>query len=212
MNKNKILGLLYLSLALILLTAPTQASQKRTRFMGSSLFTVPTGYTRSSMSYISDDKDSIVMYSQLLAGNFVEVSLRRHLNGEYKGKNITGFKLNILKEDLIVPSVVWGVSDFTTELGKRVNHFAASKSLEAFGVSLHAGTYKDPVTDERIKFYGVEKMIFPLVTLAAERIEEKNTVGIKLSPYPGFSLEYSKRLKASGHSGDIYKLHFFQSF
>ncbi|GAB4274071.1 MAG: hypothetical protein Kow0029_14210 [Candidatus Rifleibacteriota bacterium] len=160
------------------------------------------------MCYVNDSGHSAMLLSQSLMGNFVEVSVLRHLNGAESGKNITNFKLKILEEDLVIPSVVWGVSDVNTQLGSKIFYFAASKSIEAFGVHLHAGFYKDPVTTDKKQFYGFEKMIFPLVTIGAERNDEVDAFGIKLSPYPGLSIEIGQRDRKE----EFYNLNYFRSF
>jgi len=51
-------------------------------------------------------------------------------------------------------------------------------------------------------------MVFPLVTLNAERTDEVNTFGVKLSPYPGVSLELGQR----DAKEEIYNINYFRSF
>lgn len=183
-------------------------SPRRFHYMGTSIFTMPTGYARSAMCYINDSGHSAALISQALMSGFLEVSMLRHMNDAESGKSITNFKLKILEEGVAIPSVVWGVSDVNTQLGSKIFYFAASKSIEAFGVHLHAGFYKDPITTDKKQFYGFEKMIFPLVTVGAERNNSIDTYGIKLSPYPGLSLEVAQRNRKE----ELYNLNYYRSF
>lgn len=181
---------------------------RRFHYMGTSIFTMPTGYTRSTVCYINDAGHSAALFSQAFMNRFLEVSVLRHMNDSEKGKNIMNFKVKMLEEDMMIPSVVWGVSDLNTQLGEKIHFFAASKSIDAFGVHLHAGTYKDPFDDDRKFFYGVEKMVFPLVTIGAERNHKVDTYGIKLSPYPGLSIEIAQRDRKE----ELYNFNYFRSF
>ncbi len=181
---------------------------RRLRFMGTANLSMPTGYARSSMYYINDAGHSSALFSQALMNGFLELSYLRHMNGAEDGKSVMNLKVKILEEDTLIPGVVWGVSDLNTQLGSKIFYFSASKAIEAFGVHLHAGFYKDPISTEHKNFFGVEKMIFPLVTVAAERNDDKDTFGIKLSPYPGFSLEFSQR----DSKEEMYNLVYFRSF
>ena len=108
----------------------------------------------------------------------------------------------------MLPALVWGASDLNTQLGSKIFYFATSKSIEVFGAQLHGGFYKDPVTTERKYFYGIEKMVFPLITVAAERSYDKDTFGVKLSPYPGVSLEVAQR----DGKEELYNIIYFRSF
>lgn len=201
-----VLGLL---LVLILpVIAGAQANPRRFHYMGTSVFNMPTGFTRSTMCYINDSGHSAALFSQSLMANFIEVSMLRHMNDAEKGKNVLNFKVKAIEEDLVIPSIVWGVSDVNTQLGSKIFYFAASKSIETFGVTLHAGVYKDPVTTERKNFFAFEKMVFPLVTVGAERNDDIDTFGIKLSPYPGLSLEIAQRDRKE----EIYNLNYFRSY
>jgi hypothetical protein len=199
-----------LVLAIISTTSAQAASDniRRTRYMGTAILTMPTGYTRSATNYINDDSHSAFMLSQSMFGNLVELSVLRHLSGEFKGENPMSVKIKLLEEGDMLPSIVYGASDITTALGSKIFYFAASKSVEAFGVHLHGGFYKEPVTTDRKFFYGIEKMVFPLVTLSAERTDEINTFGVKLSPYPGVSLEIGQR----DAKEEIYNINYFRSF
>jgi len=141
-------------------------------------------------------------------GDFLELSVLRHLSGEFKSKNPMSVKIKLMEESAMIPSIVYGASDLGTTLGSKIFYFAASKSVEAFGVHLHGGFYKEPVTTDRKYFYGLEKMVFPLITLSAERTDEVNTFGVKLSPYPGVSLEIGQR----DSKEEIYNINYFRSF
>lgn len=188
--------------------APDTVTAKRVRYMGTSIFSMPTGFTRSSACYINDNSHSAMLLSQAFMQNFFELSFLRHLNGDEKGKNPLSFKVKILEEGDLIPNIVWGVSDVSTQLGSKIFYFAASKSIEAFGVKLHAGYYKDPTTTDKKPFYGIEKMVFPLVTVSAERSNDQDTFGIKLSPYPGISLEIAQRDRRQ----ELYNINYFRSF
>ncbi|MEW6710683.1 MAG: hypothetical protein AB1403_12730 [Candidatus Riflebacteria bacterium] len=185
-----------------------QSNPRRFQYMGTSVFSIPTGFTRSAMSYINDSGHSAALFSQSLLSGFIEVSMLRHMNDAEKGKNVTNFKLKMIEEDTLIPSIVWGVSDVNTQLGSKVFYFAASKSVETFGVTLHAGFYKDPVNTDKKAFFAFEKMIFPLVTVGAERIDDVDSYGIKLSPYPGLSLEIGQRERKE----EFYNLNYYRSY
>jgi hypothetical protein len=114
----------------------------------------------------------------------------------------------MLEEGEMLPSVVWGVSDINSQIGSKIFYFAASKNFEIFGAQIHAGFYKDPVTTDKKMFYGIEKMVFPLVTLSAERADDIDTFGIKLSPYPGVSLECAQRDRKE----ELYNINYYRSF
>lgn len=204
---------LKLSLVLILAiiaTLPAAAAEniRRTRYMGTAILSMPTGYVRSATNYINDDSHSAFMLSQAMFGDFLELSVLRHLSGEFKSKNPMSVKIKLMEESAMIPSIVYGASDLGTTLGSKIFYFAASKSVEAFGVHLHGGFYKEPVTTDRKYFYGLEKMVFPLITLSAERTDEVNTFGVKLSPYPGVSLEIGQR----DSKEEIYNINYFRSF
>lgn len=202
---------LALALMLLIVTVmPASAAEniRRTRYMGTAILSMPTGYVRSATNYINDDSHSAFMLSQALFGDMLELSLLRHLNGEFKGKNPMSVKIRLMEESAMIPSIVYGASDLGTTLGSKIFYFAASKSIEAFGVHLHGGFYKEPVTTDRKSFYGLEKMVFPLVTLSAERTDEVNTFAVKLSPYPGMSLEIGQR----DAKEEIYNINYFRSF
>jgi hypothetical protein len=184
------------------------SNPRRFHYMGTPIFNMPTGYVRSSMCYINDAGHSAAFFSQGLLNQLLELSYLRHLNDSEKGKNITSFKMKILEEDTLIPSIVWGMADLNEQLGDRITYFAGSKAIEAFGVHLHAGTYEDPLTSDRKYFYAVEKMIFPLVTIGAERNDDIDTFGIKLSPYPGLSIEVAQRDRRE----ELYNFNYYRSF
>lgn len=184
------------TLACLMLLAATASAQSyfgRERYMGSSIFSMPTGFVRSSSCYINDSGHSAVLLSQSLWNDFIELSMLRHMSGLEKNKNILNFKVQILQEDMVIPNLVWGVSDVNTQLGSKISYFAASKAIETFGVTIHTGLYNNSDLDEKELFYGFEKVIFPLVTVGAEHTKDVNTFGLKLSPYPGLSLEIAQR-------------------
>lgn len=183
-------------------------TDSRVRYMGTTIFTMPTGYTRSAGSYINDAGHSAMMVSQEFMNKFFELSFLRHLNGSEKGKNPISVKIKMLEEGEMIPSLVWGASDLNTQLGSKIFYFAASKSVETFGVYLHGGFYKDPVTTDRKYFYGIEKMVLPLITVGAERNNDIDTFGVKLSPYPGLSLEIAQRDRKE----ELYNIIYFRSF
>ena len=197
MNKNKIfitfaccLGL-FLSLSSIV-KAEDVPTDLRFRYSGSSIFAVPTGKCTSSVSYINDNKDSLAFVSQSF-GELLEVSVLRRLSGANKSVNTINGKFAIFSEGRLLPSVSIGAADLNTQLGDRIYYAAASKSFEDFGFSIHAGVYRDPINREKKSFFGVQKVIFPLLTLAAERSNDIDTYGIKISPYPGMSLDIAQR-------------------
>jgi len=180
----------------------------RARYMGTANFSMPTGFTRSAVCYISDSSNTAMLISQAIFGNLVEFSMLRRLNGVDKSKNSLNLKVKILEESENIPSVVYGIGDMNTQLGSKISYFAGSKNIEAFGVKLHAGFYKDPVTTNKKTFYGIEKMVFPLVTLSVERNDNVDAYGIKLSPYPGVSLEFAQR----DGKKEIYNVNYYRSF
>ncbi|RCK79819.1 MAG: hypothetical protein OZSIB_3973 [Candidatus Ozemobacter sibiricus] len=205
-------GLSSLAAAAWAATPPDDWTRLRLRSMGSACFTIPTGYCRSEAAYVSDDSHSLTMISQKLLGRFAEVSMVRHLNGATKDRTVFNLKLNVLEEDTYLPNIVWGVSDFRTELGSKIFFLAGSKTIEAFGVTAHAGVYKDPVTTDKETFFGLEKTVFPLVVVAGERIHDQTTVGVKLRPYPGVSVEYARRLDAPDDQASLYRLVYLRAF
>ncbi len=174
------------------LQAEDSPTDFRFRYSGSSVFSLPTGNCKSSASYINDDSNSSFFVSQSL-GNLLEVSMLRRLSGEKKGKNTINGKLALMSEGDYCPGVSIGVVDVNKKLGDRIYFAAASKNFEDFGFSIHAGLLKDPIDDDKKTFFGVEKIILPLLTIAAERYDDINTYGIKISPYPGLSLDVAQR-------------------
>ncbi|HAE37278.1 MAG TPA: hypothetical protein DCG57_01415 [Candidatus Riflebacteria bacterium] len=208
MTSGRILRLVLALVVAIAIPASAEDNISRTRYMGTAIFSMPTGYTRSATNYINDNSHSAFMLSQAMFGDLVELSILRHLSGEFKGKNPMSVKIKLLEEGGALPSIVYGASDLTKAIGSKIFYFAASKSIEAFGAHLHGGFYKDPITSDRKAFYGVEKMVLPLITLSAERADEVNTFGVKLSPYPGVSLEVGQR----DAKEEIYNINYFRSF
>ncbi|MBU1109309.1 MAG: hypothetical protein KKB51_21700 [Candidatus Riflebacteria bacterium] len=202
------LAVVMLLTVVVALPASAADSMERSRYMGTAILSMPTAYVRSATNYINDSSHSAFLLSQAMFNGLVELSMLRHLNGADKGKNPMSVKIKLLEEGVISPSIVYGASDIAAALGSKVFYFAASKSIETFGVHLHGGFYKDPITTRRESFYGVEKMVFPLVTLSAERSNEVNTFGVKLSPYPGVSLELGQR----DAKEELYNINYFRSF
>ena len=198
--------------ALILLNSLSVYAQdsdfSRIRYMGTSIFSLPTAATRSTFSYINDGGHSATLLSQAFWDNSIEVSMLRHMSGVEKDKNILNFKLQIIEEGEIIPAIAWGNADINTQLGSKISYVAATKHFDVFGVVAHAGMYKHPETRDQEPYFGLEKMVFPLIYIAAERTEDVNTFGIKLSPYPGLNLEIAQR----DGSEEIYNLVYFRSF
>ena len=207
--KNMFKYIIYTTLFVLICSCSLHAStERRVRYMGTSIFTMPTGQTRSSFCYINDAGHTATLISQALMGGFLELSYLRHMNDAEEGKNIMSAKVKVLEEGGYTPGVVWGISDINTQLGSKIFYFAASKSIEMFGCTLHGGYYKDPVTTEKVPFYGFEKMVFPLVTIAAERADDIDSFGVKLSPYPGLSLEIGQRDSRE----EFYNINYIRSF
>lgn len=198
MNKNNFFATFFICfLATFIIQAKTLKAEDaptdfRFRYSGSSVFSMPTGNCRSSLSYVNDNKESYCFVSQSL-GELIEVSILRRMSGEKKNTNTINGKLALLSEGRFIPAICIGVADVNTQLGDRIYYAAASKNFEDFGFSIHAGVCKDPLNKEKKAFFGVEKVIFPLLTVAAERYDEVNTYGIKISPYPGLSLDIAQR-------------------
>lgn len=202
--------ILFLSILLVSFFQPVFAEGNvlRTRYMGTANLTMPTGFTRSAVCYINDNSHSAMLISQAVFDGFLEFSMLRHLDGAEKGKNPLNAKIRLLEESALIPSLVWGVGDINTQLGSKIFFFSASKNIDVFGVHIHAGYYKDPITTDKKMFYGFEKMVFPLITLAAERNDDVDAYGVKLSPYPGLSLEIARRER----NEDIYNINYYRSF
>ena len=197
MNKNKTFIAFACCLGLFMglsnfVKAEDVPTDLRFRYSGSSIFAVPTGKCTSSVSYINDNKDSMAFVSQSF-GELLEVSVLRRLSGNNKSVNTINGKFALISEGQLMPAITLGAADVNTQLGDRIYYAAASKNFEDFGFSIHAGVYRDPVNREKKSFFGVQKVIFPLLTLAAERCNDIDTYGIKISPYPGMSLDIAQR-------------------
>lgn len=165
----------------------------RFRYGGSSVLSHPTGFCKSSVAYINDNKESYGLISQSL-GDLLEVSILRHCSGEYKNTNSVNGKFALMTEGTFLPSIALGAVDINAQTGDdRIYYAAASKNFDTFGFTVHAGIYKDPVDKDKVVYYGVEKILFPLISIAAERVDDKNTYGVKISPYPGLSLDIAQR-------------------
>ncbi|OIP21497.1 hypothetical protein AUK22_11565 [bacterium CG2_30_54_10] len=203
---------IFTAVANSLLANPPEPGPLRLRYMGSSCFSAPTGFVGSEMSFIIDDSRNLTLITQPVWGKFIELSYLRHLSGDFSGKNVMNFKVNILEEGTYIPNVVWGVSDFNTELGSKIFFFAGSKTIEAFGATLHAGYYKDPKTTDKKIFFGLEKTILPLAVIAGERLGDETTIGMKFRPYPGVSIEYARRSDGTADQANIYKATYLRKF
>lgn len=174
------------------LKAEDVKTELRFRYVGSSIFTLPTAFCQPSVAYMNDDGDSYGIITQNL-GQIAEVSVSRRLSGDYKNKNSINGKLALMSEGRLLPAICIGAADVNQQLGDRIYFAAASKNFEDFGLKINAGVYKDPIDKDKVIFFGVEKVIFPLLTIAAERYDDVNTYGIKISPYPGVSLDIAQR-------------------
>lgn len=175
------------------LCAENLPTELRFRYSGSAVFTAPTAYCRSVTAYLNDNTKSYGFISQNL-GDLLEVSVLRPLSDENKGKNIINGKLTLMSEGMALPAISLGLADVNAQSGEeRIGFVSASKNFETFGLSIHAGIYRDPVDKKKIPYYAVEKIVFPLLRLAVERIDEIDTYGIRLSPYPGVSLDIAQR-------------------
>ena len=104
------------------------------------------------------------------------------------------------------------MADIQEKISSRVFYLAASKTFEEFGVTFLVGGLKDPVTTTKKPFYGIEKTIFPLVSLAGERFEEKNSFSLKLRPYPGMSAEFGRRMTDGADQETLYRVVYSKMF
>jgi hypothetical protein len=188
----------------------TAADNLRFHYIGTSNFRFPTAEVRTTTGYVSDGSHNSFFFAQPIFGRFLEVSGLRHLNGPTKNENVLNLKVTCLEEDQIIPSIVWGVSDVQEKLGSKVFFFAGSKNLEAFGATIHAGIIKDPVSTKKNHYFGFEKVVLPLVVVAAESFDGNQTIGIKVRPYPGVSVEYAQTDVNTANRDSIYKLVYFQ--
>lgn len=182
------------------------------RFFGTSCLTIPTAYCKSEFYFVNDDSQTITFVSQNIWGNFAELSYAKFLNGKNSNNNLWNLKLRILEEDKIVPSGVWGVADFKESINSKLFYLVFSKTLDVFGLTLHAGFYKDPITTAKQNFYGIEKMVFPLVTVAAERIDDQTNIGIKVRAYPNISLEYARKIFSKTDQSSYYKVTYYSKY
>lgn len=184
----------------------------RAAYLGSTNIRLPTGYTISSTEYISNDNQSAICYSQKLMGKFLEVSALKYFSGSIKDKMTFNLKVNVLEEDQYLPNVVCGLSDLTNQRGGKFPFVAASKKIETFDATLHGGYLKDPAKKKATPFYGLEKTILPLISVAGEFYDGRTTVGLKMRPYPGVSVDYASQEIDAGKRADLYKLSYFLPF
>ncbi len=187
-------------------------AQDRLRYLGSSCFAMPTAYVRNEGGYISDDNHSMGWFSYAVFGKFLEVSGLRHMQGDAKDSNIWNLKVNFLEEDQYLPNLAWGAADAREKLGSKIFYLAGSKTFETYGLTLHGGVIKDPITTEKRGYVAAEKMIMPLVTLAGERFDGKTVLGVKLRPYPGVSVEYAHREGKGITKQAVYRLIYVKGF
>ncbi len=211
MNRAPVLILAVLFSSLLFPVA-SDGENLRFRYLGSTCISLPTAYSRAEASYISDDSHNLSNITVPILGRFLECSMLRHLNGDLKDKNVLNLKVTFMDEGRWFPSLAWGLSDFNRVLGSRIFFIAGSKTVEMFGTTVHAGVFKDPVKTEKEVFFGLEKMVFPLVTVAGERINDKTTLGLKIRPYPGISFEYARRGNSFKEQQSIYKVSYLRSF
>lgn len=198
MNRNKVfalgLGILFFLIGFAnSLCAKDIPTKLRFRYCGSSVFALPTGYCKYSVGYINDNTNPYFFASQNL-GNLLEVSVLKPLDGDNKNKSIFNGKLALFSEGMGLPAISLGIADVNAQTGNdRIFFVAASKNIDVFGFTAHAGMYRDPISKDKIAFYGAEKIVFPLLSIAAERVDDVNTYGIRISPYPGVSLDIAQR-------------------
>lgn len=193
-------------------TAFGQTPASDLRYLGSSFISMPNGSVKTGVDYITDDERSMTLYSVAPVGKLLEISGLSHLSGARKGKTVFNAKLNILEEGDFIPNVVYGIADIQKKVGSQVFYLAATKNFEVFGVTLLAGALKDPMTTVRKPFYGIEKTILPLVSLAGERFEEKNAFALKLRPYPGMSVEFGRRMTDGSDQETLYRVVYSNNF
>lgn len=200
--------------ALCLDAAPVRAAEPdfRFRYLGSTVVAMPTGYTRTEALYVADGARSLMFFSYRLLGKFLEVSTTRATNGPSDDDMAWNLKLNILEEDTYIPNICWGLGDFREKFGAKVPFFAASKTIDTFGAIIHVGTVKDPTTNKQNVYYGIDKTIFPLVTLIGERMLERNTVGAKLVPQPNLTLLIAREGVGRSDQHDIYQASYQVNF
>jgi len=182
------------------------------RYLGSSFISMPSGYVNTGVEYITDNERTMTMYSVAPVGKLLEISGLSYMSGARKGKTLFNAKVNILEEGDFIPNVVYGIADFQKKIGNQVFYLAASKNFDAFGVKLLAGALKDPITTVKKPFYGIEKTILPLVSLAGERYEEKNSFALKMRPYPGMSVEFGRRMTDGADQETLYRVVYSNSF
>lgn len=200
-------------LVILVLSQSTEVgAQNRLRYLGSSCFSLPTAYVRHEGGYISDDNHSMGWFSYAVFGKFLEVSGLRHMQGDTKDSNIWNLKVNFLEEDQYLPNLAWGAADVREKLGSKIFYLAGSKTFESYGLTLHGGVIKDPISTEKQGYVAAEKMIMPLVALAGERFDGKTVIGVKLRPYPGVSVEYAHREGKGITRQAIYRLIYVKGF
>jgi len=181
---------------------------ERLRYLGSGLISAPNAYISSVMSYTFNEDAKFIAISAPVIPETFEVSVYRPTKGEYKNENVYNFKLALIKEQGFIPTLVYGMADVSEELGDRIHYVSLSKTLDAFALTMTAGAYEDPVDSKGKMFYSVDKVIFPLLTVMAERVDDVDAYGLRLSPYPGINLDYARRNK----NEDFFRISFQHTF
>ena len=182
------------------------------RYLGSAFVSMPTGYVNTGVDYIKDADRSMTLYSVAPLGKLLEISGLSQLNGPQKGKTLVNAKVNLLEEGVFLPSVVIGLGDIQGVRGERVPFVAASKKSDGFGLVLSAGALEDPATSGKRAFFGVEKTILPLVSLAGERFGDRDAYCLKLRPFAGMSVEFGRRKDFDGGSEELSRILYSNSF
>lgn len=198
------------ALAGMAVRAETPASDLR--YLGSAFVSMPTGYVNTGVDYIKDAGRSLTLYSVAPLGKLLEISGLSQLNGPQKGKTLVNAKLNILEEGVFFPSVVLGLGDIQSVRGDRIPFLAASKKSDAFGLVLSAGALEDPATSGKRAFFGVEKTLLPLISLAGERFGDRDAYCLKLRPFAGMSVEFGRRKDTGGGSEELSRILYSNSF
>ncbi|MBF0408305.1 MAG: hypothetical protein HQM10_13225 [Candidatus Riflebacteria bacterium] len=212
MKNKSVLIILFLLVVYSLFSNSCSALESRFKYMGSSMFTLPNAYSYSGVDYIYDNDRSITMYRLAPFGKFLELSGMKRLNGDNAEKFVLNCKVTILEEDKLIPQICWGMSDYNKELGSRIFYFAATKTLDWFGITLNAGMIKHPITTDKQYYYGIEKTILPLISAFGERYDDSTIIGFKLRAYPEVSFEYGRYIQENTSKPTMIKLSYFKSF
>lgn len=193
------------SVAATVMADPVATDRLRYRFLGSANIALPTGYTTSSGLVIADGQNNRLFFSYQVLGKLLEVSTLRALSGPGSNQQQLGFKVNILEEDTWIPNVVFGIGDYSEKSGPWMKYFAASKTIESFSLTLHAGRMRDPITTDQHWYFGFDQAIMPLVTLTGERMFERNTLGVRIHPFPQVTIHAAREGIGSDDQHDIFQ-------